>query len=204
MKIFLISDIHPAGKKVLQQAGEVVISSAPEAETVRREAQGAHAIIIRAEGKVDQQLIDSLPDLKVIGRHGVGVDNIDVEYAKSRGITVVNTPQAPLNATAEHTIALLLALSRRIAQLNVTTRQGEWHNESARSCEELLGKTLGIIGLGQIGSRVAEIAGQGIRMKILYYDVNRRLDLEERTHHPVVPRLRTCCLSAIMSHFMFR
>lgn len=180
MKIFLFSDIHPAGKEVLQEAGEIQIASNPDEETVLREAQGAHALLIRAEGRVTQSLIDSLPQLRVIGRHGVGVDNIEVAYAKSKGITVVNTPQAPLNATAEHTVAMLFTLSRNIAHLNVSVHRDEWHNEWARNCDELLGKTLGIIGMGQIGSRVAEIASLGIRMTVLYYDVIRRPEVEEK------------------------
>lgn len=178
MKIFLYETMNPAGMNLLREYGDVVTASAVDDETVIREAQGAAALIIRANGFIGREVIDALPDLRVIGKHGVGYDNIDAAYALSKGVRVVYTPNAPSNSTAEHAIGLLFSLSRKIPQLHGATRAGRWGVRNEIRGGELYGKTLGVIGMGRIGKRIAEIASRGIRMRVLYTDPVRTMDIE--------------------------
>ena len=114
-------------------------------------------LIIRSATKVRKDLIDSLSNLKIIGRAGAGVDNVDVEAAKNKNIIVMNTPGGNTNATAEHTIALIFALQRKITVANDTTHKGLWEKKKLKG-NEIKGKKIGIIGFGNVGKRVAEIS----------------------------------------------
>jgi len=107
--------------------------------------------------------------LKVIARFGVGVDNVDVPAATERGITVINTPEAPSESTAEHTIALMMSLAKRVPFADQFTRGAQIARDQLRGTE-MKGRTLGILGLGRIGRRVAEMAALGIRMRVIGYD----------------------------------
>lgn len=127
------------------------------------------ALIIRSRTKVDRAVIDSGKKLKLIARPGTGLDNVDVEYAKSKGITVVNSPESLVEAVAEHVLALMLALSRKVVQADVGTKAGKWE-KNALIGRELKGKVLGIVGLGRIGRRIGEV-GKVMGMQILVYDV---------------------------------
>ena len=126
------------------------------------------AIIIRSATKLDAGLIGRAERLKVIGRAGVGVDNVDVEAATRRGIVVANAPESTVISAAEHTIGLLLALSRNIAQAHAALKQGRWER-SAHGGIELAGKTLGVLGFGRIGQQVARRA-LGLEMRVVAYD----------------------------------
>lgn len=130
--------------------------------------EDAVALIVRSGTQVDAELIAAGPMLRVIGRAGVGLDNIDLDAATARGIAVVNAPDASTISAAEHTIALLLAQARRIPEADASLRSGRW-DRSALQGVELYGKTLGIIGLGRIGAQVAKRAG-AFDMVILAYD----------------------------------
>ncbi len=178
-KIFLYEDMHPKGKAILEEIGKVVIATNTQTETLIQEAQGCEAAIIRANGVIDQAFIDAVPTLKVVGRHGVGYDNIDVEYARTKGIQVVYTPNAPSNSTAEHTIALLMALSRHLPQLHHATVHHNWDARGGMKAMELKGKTLGVAGMGRIGHRVAQIASLGLQMNVLYHDIQRNPNAEQ-------------------------
>lgn len=125
------------------------------------------ALLVRSATKVTEEVMSKMPNLKIIGRAGVGVDNIDVPAATKRGIVVVNAPSGNTIATAEHTFALMLALSRKLCLANQSLRKGEW-NRSAFHGIELKGKTLGIIGFGRIGSEVAKRA-KAFEMTVLGY-----------------------------------
>src|SRR5260221_6518437 len=118
------------------------------------------ALVVRSETKVTAALIGAGTRLRIIGRAGVGVDNIDVDAATRRGIVVVNSPLGNISAAAEHTIALLLALARHIPAANAALRAGRWERAQFVGTE-LRGKTLGIVGLGKVGSEVARRAGEG-------------------------------------------
>lgn len=130
---------------------------------------GYDALIVRSRTKVDKELIDSAPNLKLVARPGTGLDNVDVEYAKSKGIQVVNSPESLVEAVSEHVILLMLALSRKLVQADISTKEGRWE-KNALVGNELKGKVLGIVGLGRIGRRIAEIA-RTIGMSVLIYDV---------------------------------
>jgi D-3-phosphoglycerate dehydrogenase len=116
-----------------------------------------NAIIVRSETKITKSVLDAAKDLKVVGRAGVGVDNVDVEHATQRGVVVMNTPGGNTISAAELTFSMLTALARNIPQANASMKAGEW-NRKAFSGIEIFGKTLGVIGLGRIGSEVAKRA----------------------------------------------
>ncbi|MDX1435292.1 MAG: hydroxyacid dehydrogenase [Anaerolineales bacterium] len=129
----------------------------------------ADAVLVRLF-QANAEFIRSAPRLKVIAKHGVGVDNIDLAAARERGITVVNTPTANANAVAEHALALIMALARQIKPADTAVRDGRFHERDQFQGVELRGKRLGVIGLGRIGSRLAEMASSGLAMKVLAYD----------------------------------
>ena len=129
-------------------------------------------LIVRSATKVTKEIIEKAKNLKIIGRAGAGVDNIDLLSAKEKNIIVMNTPGGNTNATAEHTLALLLSLSRKIVKANITTHKGEWAKKKLKG-NEIRGKTLGIIGFGNVGKRFAEICyGLGLKILIVskYFD----------------------------------
>ena len=126
------------------------------------------ALIVRSATRVDRELLERATSLKVVGRAGVGLDNIDVAAATRLGIQVVNAPASNVLSAAEHTLALLLALARHIPAADASLRAGGWERERFTGVE-LEGKTLGILGLGRIGTLVAERAA-GFGMKLLGYD----------------------------------
>ncbi len=127
------------------------------------------ALIIRSRTKVDKDVLDRGTRLKLVARPGTGLDNVDVEYAKSKGVTVVNSPESLVEAVAEHVILLMLALSRKLVEADQSTKSGKWEKTSLLG-RELKGKVLGIVGLGRIGRRIAEIA-RTLGMSVLFYDV---------------------------------
>ena len=170
MKKVLITDsLAPAGKTVLTQAGLEIIEllKGDEAELVRvlPEIQGW---IIRSGTTITARELEQAVKLEVIGRAGVGVDNIDIPAATAQGVVVMNTPGGNTVSAAEHTFAMLLALARNIPTGDQTTRSGEWKRKELMGTE-LHGKTLGILGLGRIGQEVARRA-LGFQMKVIGYD----------------------------------
>jgi D-3-phosphoglycerate dehydrogenase / 2-oxoglutarate reductase len=126
-------------------------------------------VVVRSRTKIDATVISRATNLKLIARPGTGLDNIDLKAANDRGIEVVNSPEALVEAVAEHVVALMLSLARSIPQADVTTRSGQWQKDRFIGVE-LKGKTLGIAGLGRIGRRVGEIA-KVLGMSIVGYDI---------------------------------
>ena len=166
MKIIVADKISERGIALLRETGwEVII---PTAASLPSEIANAEGLIVRSATKANAALIEKAPKLRVIGRAGVGVDNVDVETATRRGILVMNTPGGNAVSVAEHTFALMLALARAVPQANASTQAGKWE-KSAFSGTELRGKTLGLVGLGRVGTEVARRA-QGLEMKVLAYD----------------------------------
>jgi D-3-phosphoglycerate dehydrogenase len=169
-KVLLVEKIDEAGLRLLGGIGEVKIASRASEEPLMEESKDVDAIVIRALGRITAKIMDSAPRLKVVGRHGVGVDNIDVEAATRRGIPVVYTPEAKAEAVADHTIGLIIALAKNIVQGNCALKfKGNWNFRYEQHGIDVYGKTLGIIGLGRIGGRVAKRA-KGFDMKVLVYD----------------------------------
>ncbi len=162
-RVLVTDGLSEEGLRLLRDQAEVI-----ESETL--EALGeSDALIVRGRTKVTAEVLDLAgPGLKVIGRAGVGVDNIDLQAAKSKGLTVVNAPQAATVAVAELTLGLLLSLSRHIPAADASMRRTEWRKSELKG-SELSEKTLGIIGVGRIGAAVAERA-RAFAMNVLGYD----------------------------------
>lgn len=168
-RVLLTESIHPAGLDLLQAECDVRLASAMTAEAVHAEAADADAIVVRTRPTITAAIMDAAPRLRVIGRHGVGLDNIDVAAAAERRIAVVYTPGANDQAVAEHAIALLLALCRKLAAADAAVRAGDWAWRNRELTRELAGTTLGVVGMGRIGFKVASVA-HAIGMQIIYHD----------------------------------
>jgi D-3-phosphoglycerate dehydrogenase / 2-oxoglutarate reductase len=166
MKIVVADKISERGFALLREAGWDVAT--PAASALASELATADGLIVRSATKVTAELLDSGPKLRVVGRAGVGVDNIDVEAATHRGILVMNTPGGNAVSVAEHTFALMLAMARSVPQSNAAIHAGRWEKSGA-SGTELRGKTLGLVGLGRVGTEVARRA-RALEMKILAHD----------------------------------
>lgn len=168
-RIFVADDISDSGLQPLRDAGFVVEKRTGLKGAELLEAlSGCAGLVVRSETKVTAGLLDGAPALRVVGRAGVGVDNIDVQAATERGIVVMNAPDGNTITTAEHTIALLIALARRIPQANSSLKSGRWERKTFIGVE-LQGKTLGVVGLGRIGRNVAARA-RAFGMKIMAFD----------------------------------
>src|SRR5271167_3172065 len=166
MKIIIADKISERGIALLRETGWEVLT--PAAAAVPSELADADALIIRSATKATAALLERAARLRVIGRAGVGVDNVDVEAATHRGVLVMNTPGGNAVSVAEHTLALMLGLARAVPQANASIQAGRWE-KSAFSGTEMRGKTLGLVGLGRVGTEVARRA-RGLEMKVLAYD----------------------------------
>jgi D-3-phosphoglycerate dehydrogenase / 2-oxoglutarate reductase len=169
-KVLSSDNLSVEGIKVLQQDPDIQLDSREKvpADELLRIIKDYDALIVRSDSKVTKEVIAAGTRLKVIGRAGVGLDNVDVPEATRRGIIVMNTPDGNTISTAEHTFSLLLALARNIPQADASVRTGKWERKKFMGTE-LYGKTLGVIGLGRIGTEVSRRA-QAFGMKILAYD----------------------------------
>jgi D-3-phosphoglycerate dehydrogenase len=150
---------------------EVMAPGNLEAADLVAALPGVHAVIVRSNNHISAAVLAHAPDLRVIGRAGTGVDNIDVADATRRGIAVLNTPGANANATAEHTIGMMLALARHIPAAHRSLLAGQWNRSGFRG-RELRGRTLGLIGVGRVGNLVATQA-TALGMQVLAYDPYR-------------------------------
>jgi D-3-phosphoglycerate dehydrogenase len=169
IKIFVADEVSDSGLQPLRDAHFNVEKRVRLSPSELTEAlTDCAGIVVRSETKVTRELMDAATSLRVIGRAGVGVDNIDVAAATERGIVVMNAPDGNTITTAEHTIALLIALARRIPQANSSLKSGQWERKAFVGVE-LQGKTLGVVGLGRIGRTVAARA-RAFGMKIIAFD----------------------------------
>lgn len=172
-KVLLYEDIHEDGKSILREKAEIFLAESFEEAYLIERAKETDGIVIRSNGRVTRKVMESAPRLKVIGRHGVGVENIDVQTATERGIWVVNTPDANDLSVAEHFFGLALMLSKMLMKGEKALKKGQWEARYQYIGRELHGKTLGIIGFGRIGKAIGRMGYRGFDMKILYYDVVR-------------------------------
>ena len=170
-RFLLYEAMHDAGTSLLRQHGELIMAPALDETTLVSLVQDVDAIVIRANGKVTRTLMEAAPRLKVIGRHGVGLETIDVPAATERGIWVVNTPEANSESVAEHFVGLALMLSKRMLEADQALRAGRWKVRNEYIGRELFGKTLGVAGFGRIGRTTARICHHGFGMPVIYYDV---------------------------------
>jgi len=211
-KVILETRIHPDGLQLLATATDaVVIGPLPNhTEVIQQLRNGAHGLITSSALRITEELLASAPALEVVGRPGVGVDNIDLPGATAQGVIAVYTPSGPTESTAEHAVALLMALAKQVCWGDHAIRESGFAKRRALIGTEVLGKTLAIVGLGRIGRRVAEICGQGLHMHVIAHDpyvaagvaaelgVELRRDLHSvlreadfvSLHTPLVPQTR--------------
>ena len=189
-KIFVTRSIPDAGLKLLHAHKSVSVEiyerdqQIPRKELLKR-VKGVDIILSILTEKIDKQVMDAAgPQLKMIANYAVGFDNIDLKEAAKRGIVVTNTPHERVNeSVAEHTIALMFSLAHRILETDAFMRAGKYHAWGPKLMlgSDLVGKTIGIIGSGRIGSSVVKRLKDGFGMKIVYTDVKRNMDLEKNT-----------------------
>ncbi|MDO4261230.1 MAG: hydroxyacid dehydrogenase [Eubacteriales bacterium] len=170
-KVIIPEDITEPGKEFLREKGyEVVVVDGTSSQEFEEQAKEADALLART-AKYPREILEKMPKLKVIGRHGVGYDNIDMDYCNDKKIWVTITPNANSNAVAEHTIMLILACARNLTYQNRQLLLGNgWKTRNTCKGQEVAGKTLGVIGCGRIGRQVAKKAALGLDMKVIGYD----------------------------------
>jgi D-3-phosphoglycerate dehydrogenase len=207
VRILITDQIHDDGIKMLEQIGEVDIKTGLTPKQLLDKIKGYDVLVVRSATKVTKEVIDSGENLKIIARAGVGLDTIDVQAAKARGIKLVNAPEAPTIAVAELVIGLMLSWARHLPRADNSMKEGRWEKAQLIG-RELRGKTLGIVGTGRIGQAVGYRA-KAFLMNILAYDVEQNtefisgtgthyVDLEEllrksdfvSLHVPATPKTR--------------
>jgi len=168
--VLLFEPIHEDAVALLRAECEVRLAASLDEEALLGAVADVDALIIRAHGAVTRRLLAHAPRLKVIGRHGVGLEAVDLAAAKERGIAVVYTPEANTESVAEQCLGFMLALAKKILPADRAARRADWGARYELTGTELAGKTLGIVGFGRIGRRFAEMARAALRMEILYWD----------------------------------
>ncbi len=186
-KVFITRKILEAGPNLLRQAGfEVEVSDFDGVlprEKLLEKVKGADAILSLLTDKIDGGVMEAAgPQLKIVANYAVGYDNFDLAAAKQRNVVMTNTPDVLTESVAEHTIALMFAIARRIVESDQFMRDGKYMSWAPILFlgNDLVGKTLGLVGLGRIGEAVAKRMHDGFEMKILYYDVKRNEEAEQK------------------------
>ncbi len=172
--ILLLETITDEAMLMLEKAQDVNVLTGFDKSSLKNQIanHSIDAIITRGKGQVDSSLLEQLPDLKVISRCGVGLDNIDVIAATKKNIKVVNAPNSNADTIAEHTIALLLMLQRNLYSTVTMTKEGRWADRNSYVGDESHSKTLGIVGMGNIGKKVAKIA-TALGMNVIYWSASK-------------------------------
>lgn len=170
MKVLISDSMSDKCVEILKKTPgvQVDVNTKLKPEELKKIIKDYHALVVRSATKVTAEIIEAAENLKVIGRAGTGVDNIDTNAATKKGIVVMNTPGGNTITTAEHAVSMLMALARKIPQATASMRKGEWEKKKFEGTE-VTGKTLGILGVGNIGSVVADRA-QGLKMNVLAFD----------------------------------
>src|SRR5438874_11384228 len=171
MRILISDDLSPDAKAILERipGAQVDVRVGLKPQELREIVGGYEALAVRSATKVTKEILEAAQKLRVIGRAGTGVDNIDLAAASRRGVVVMNAPGGNSVSVAEHTMALLLALARQIADASQSTRAGKWEKKKFSSGRELSGKTLGVSGTGNIGALVVQRA-KAFGMKVIAFD----------------------------------
>lgn len=170
-KVLMAQDMDPAGKNLLVEEGFELVMALKEDEEVMKKLIADCEAVFSKTFFLNEGILKASTNLKVVAKHGVGIDNVvDLETATKLGLYVVNTPQANSDSVAEHTIAGMLAISQKTVKMHRATQEADFAAQDCGGMHEIGGKTLGIIGLGNIGRRVAKIAANGFGMKVLGYD----------------------------------
>ena len=169
-KVLLSQVINPAGMKVLEGKVELVILADTTVETIKKMMIDVEGIILRTNIKVTREIMEAAPSLKIISRTGAGVDNVEVAAATEKGILVCDTPGVNSNSVAEQTLGILLGLAKQLKIMDKAVSEGNWKIRSTGKAVDVDGKTLGLIGIGRIGSLVAYKCRQAFNMKVIAYD----------------------------------
>ena len=185
MKVLIADPVSEEGINILRKHAQVDIKTGLKPEELIATIGDYEALIVRSQTQVSTEVIQAGKKLQVIGRAGVGIDNVDVEEATKRGIVVVNAPTGNTISAAEHTIALMLALARHIPQASAALKSGVWRRSDFMGTE-VRDKTLGIIGLGNVGSEVARRA-RGLEMELIAYDPFISVDSARKLQVELVP-----------------
>ncbi|NBC88129.1 MAG: phosphoglycerate dehydrogenase, partial [Alphaproteobacteria bacterium] len=168
-KVLISDKMDSNAARIFEERGcEVDVKPGMSPDELKEIIGDYHGLAIRSSTKVTPDILDAATNLKVIGRAGIGVDNVDIPYASGKGVVVMNTPFGNSITTAEHAIAMMMALARQVPDANVRTKAGEWPKKDFMGVE-VTAKTLGLIGAGNIGS-IAASRAQGLRMKVIAYD----------------------------------
>ncbi len=186
-RVFITRTIPDKGINLLKKYCEVKIHSHPHIISKNELIKGVKwcdALLCLLTDKIDKSIIDANSNLKIISNYAVGYDNIDVKYATQKHIPVTNTPGVLTDAVAEHTFALMVSIARKITLSDTFTKKKQYQGWDPMLFlgTQLKGKTLGIVGLGRIGSGVAQRAYQGMGMNIIYYDIKQDLQFEQQFH----------------------
>ncbi|KOA19720.1 hydroxypyruvate reductase [Clostridium homopropionicum DSM 5847] len=170
-KIAIPQPITELGMEYLRERGYEIIEGTglTDYDTLKQLLANADGLLART-ADYPKEVLSAAKKLKVIGRFGVGTDNLDLEYCRQNGIWVAIAPEANSNAVAEHTIGLIMATARQFVQMDKLTRMGNWEARNANKGRDVSGKVLGLIGMGRIGSLVAQKAALGLSMKVIVYD----------------------------------
>ena len=177
--VVLADPLDPIAVELLKYNRFTVIDKSKDRGNLVDAMQGADAVIVRSATKVNKEFIEQSPNLKIVGRAGVGLDNVDIGECKNREIQVVNSPEGPTQSVAELTLGLMIAASRKLIFMNSGTRNGDWPKKTKGT--ELSGKTLGIIGSGAIGGTLAKYC-IALGMKVIAYDIVHLPELSELAH----------------------
>ena len=187
MKIYITRKIPEAGIKMLQDKGYDVDINPKDKVLSKKELIKAlgkkeyDAVLCLLTDKIDGDVFNAVPKAKIFANYAVGFDNMDLGAARERNIKVSNTPSVLTDAVAEHAVALILAISRRVVEADKITRAGKYHGWEPMMYlgNSIIGKTVGILGLGRIGIRVAQILANGFGAKIIYFDIKRNEEFEK-------------------------
>ena len=192
-RILIADPLEKSGIDILRSAGaEVTVVESADRPRLKELIADADALVVRSATKATRELLAAAPKLKVVGRAGIGVDNVDVPAATELGVLVVNAPTANVMSAVEHTFALLLALARHIPAADASMKRGEWDRKTFKGVE-LQGKTLGLVGFGKIGQRVGARA-RAFEMEVIFVDPaidaarGRQLGAEKVTVDELVER----------------
>lgn len=184
-RVYVDGPVHEEALAMLRERAEVVSGATPGSAALGEALPDAHAVLLRT-AKLTAGDIERAGSLRVVARHGVGVDNVDVAAAAQRGVPVLITPRANLRSVAEHVFALALAVNRRLIPSDRSVRTGRFADREEFRGRELFGTTIGIVGLGRIGTEVARIAADGFGMRVLGHDPRLSPDqVRERGAEPV-------------------
>ena len=169
-KVLLSKSIDPAGMKVLEDKVEPVILSDFNVEIIKKMVADVEGIILRTNIKVTREIIEAAPHLKIISRTGAGVDNVEVAAATEKGIMVCNTPGVNSISVAEQALALILSVAKQLKVMDKAVHEGNWKIRYSSKAVDIEGKTLGLVGLGHIGSLLAQKCRLAFNMKVIAYD----------------------------------